>query len=159
MVIVILSLSIHAKASEEALSVVAPSLSFSGTTATCTLRVYADYTTDHIEASVKLMHGNSIVGQWNNLSDYGYLYFSDTVSAACPPHYFYNHTVISGYSTTYTHPYVYGYLEGGVPIMRNCTVTEYHDIWMYSCAVCGAIYEEGGWHDEVVNEVHSAYHN
>lgn len=80
MIAIIISVSIHVKAADEALISAMPKLSFTGTTATCSLKVYANYSTDHIEASVKLMHGSTIIKQWNNLSDYGYMDFSDTAT-------------------------------------------------------------------------------
>ena len=57
-----------------------PGLSFSGTTATCSLRVYAPRATDSIVASVTLKHGSSTVKQWTNLTANGILNFSDTAS-------------------------------------------------------------------------------
>jgi len=87
-----------------------------------------------------------------------FLLGSMNASAYCPPHHFYNHTVVSGYTANYTHQYIYAYLEGGRIDWRDCEVTEYHDIWMYSCAECGAIYQDGGQFDQLRDTVHSVNH-
>ena len=70
------------KAASESVAFVFPGLSFSGTTATCSLEVYAEHATDTIVATVKLKHGNSVVKQWTNLTDAGMLDFSDTAGVS-----------------------------------------------------------------------------
>ncbi|MCR5500390.1 MAG: hypothetical protein K6F31_08355 [Acetatifactor sp.] len=75
---IVLALSITAKAANESVVIIRPGLSFSGTTATCTLKVFGEYTTDSIVASVTLKHGSSTVKQWTNLTANGYMDFSDT---------------------------------------------------------------------------------
>ena len=69
-------------AANESGAFVFPGLSFSGTTATCSLEVYAEHSTDTIVATVKLKHGNSVVKQWTNLTDVDMLDFSDTVGVS-----------------------------------------------------------------------------
>ena len=59
-----------------------PSLSISGTTATCKLTVVSSNNTYPIEASVKLMNGNTIVKSWYGITAKGYLSFSDTASVS-----------------------------------------------------------------------------
>lgn len=65
-----------------------PSLSFSGTTATCKLKVIASNALHPIEATVVLKHGSSVVKQWDNLTATGIMNFSDTAG------------VVSGYTYT-----------------------------------------------------------
>ena len=79
---IILAMSFPVKAADESLIYIQPDLTFSGTTATCSLRVYAEYSTDSIVASVTLKQGNSTVKQWTNLSDYGFLIFSDNANVS-----------------------------------------------------------------------------
>lgn len=55
-----------------------PSLSFSGTTATCKLKVIASNMSHPIEATVTLKHGSTVVKQWTNLTATGIMNFSDT---------------------------------------------------------------------------------
>lgn len=79
-VILVLAVSFPSKAANTAYVSAWPGLSYSGTTATCSLTVYAGYSTDSIEATVKLMHGSTTVKQWTNLTANGYLLFSDTAN-------------------------------------------------------------------------------
>ena len=57
---------------------ISPELSFTGTTANCTVRVFADYTTQEIEATITLWHGNSWIERWEVSAD-GYFSWHDTV--------------------------------------------------------------------------------
>ncbi len=65
-----------------------PSLSFSGTTATCKLKVIASNASQPIEATVVLKHGTTEVKRWDNLTAMGVMNFSDTAG------------VVSGYTYT-----------------------------------------------------------
>lgn len=42
-----------------------PNLSFSGTTAECSLKIYGDYSSDYIVVTLKLFQGNNLVKQWS----------------------------------------------------------------------------------------------
>ena len=77
---IVMVVGFPSKAANESGASVFPGLSFSGTTATCSLRVYAPHATDSIVASVTLKHGSSTVKQWTNLTANGILNFSDTAS-------------------------------------------------------------------------------
>lgn len=77
---IVLAMCFHVKAANESYAIIQPGLNFSGTTATCSLKVYAENTTDSIVASVTLKQGNSIVKQWSNITDSGYMNFSDTAN-------------------------------------------------------------------------------
>ena len=59
-------LTIPAFAAQERSPAVMPSLSFIGTTATCTVSVYGDYTTDEIEVEVELWQGKTLVKSWSD---------------------------------------------------------------------------------------------
>ena len=49
-----------------------PSLTFEGTTATCYVLVVGNNTSEHIEVTMKLMYGNSLVASWSD-DGYGYV--------------------------------------------------------------------------------------
>lgn len=55
------------------------SLSFSGTTATCAVNIFADSDSDKISATVKLWDGGTCLKTWTD-SDTGVLSFSETHS-------------------------------------------------------------------------------
>ena len=74
---IVIAMSFPARAANESYVSTFPGLSFSGTTATCSLDVYAAHATDPIVASVTLKHGSSTVKQWTNLTANGILNFSD----------------------------------------------------------------------------------
>ena len=75
-----LCIPVHAETKES--NQIIPSLSISGTTATCNLTVVSNNMSYPIEASVKLMKGNTTVKSWSGLSANGYLSFSDTASVS-----------------------------------------------------------------------------
>lgn len=77
---IVMLMGFSAKAATESGSNVFPGLSFSGTKATCSLKVYASHATDPIVASVTLKHGTSTVKQWTNLTANGIMNFSDTAT-------------------------------------------------------------------------------
>ncbi|MBQ3905515.1 MAG: hypothetical protein II743_02005 [Lachnospiraceae bacterium] len=80
--VIVLAMSFPAKAATKSGAIVSPGLSFSGTTATCSLEVYAPYATDSITASITLKRGNTVVKQWTNLTDSGIMDFSDTANVS-----------------------------------------------------------------------------
>lgn len=43
-----------------------PAISFSGTTANCSMIVTADHSNDKISATLELWHGNTLIDSWNN---------------------------------------------------------------------------------------------
>ena len=87
-VAILFAASMHVMAASESYGNATANLSFSGTTATCKLNVVASNMSYPIEASVKLMHGSTVVAQWSNMTSNGYMFFSDTAS------------VVSGYTYT-----------------------------------------------------------
>ncbi len=78
--VLMIAVSLHANAASESGEIVVPGLSFSGTTATCSLDVCAANATDSIIASITLKHGNSTIKQWTNLTDTGIMLFSDSAT-------------------------------------------------------------------------------
>lgn len=78
-IILALCIPVSATSASPRIVAITPGLSFSGTTATCTLRVNSDYYTDTIEATVTLTCGGRTVATWECESN-GYLVFSDTTS-------------------------------------------------------------------------------
>jgi|GEM_PF-1726504 len=88
-VVIVMLVSMTSSASEQEMNTsYTPSLSFSGTTATCKLLVIASNMSYPIEASITLKHGSSVVKQWNSLTASGIMNFSDTAG------------VVSGYTYT-----------------------------------------------------------
>ncbi|MBR6150947.1 MAG: hypothetical protein IKQ25_06665 [Lachnospiraceae bacterium] len=75
---VVFVMSFPVKAASESYMLIKPGLSFNGTNATCSLKVYGENNTDSIVASVTLKQGNSVIKQWSDLSASGYMNFSDT---------------------------------------------------------------------------------
>lgn len=61
-----------------------PSLSFSGTTATCKATVRSD-ASDHIEVTMKLMYGTTTVASWSG-EGYGYVHMSKTTDVVTAVH-------------------------------------------------------------------------
>lgn len=60
---------------------VVPSISFNGTTATCTVFVYAEQMTDDIDAVIKLWQGSQCIKTWEK-SSVGDLAFSGTATVS-----------------------------------------------------------------------------
>lgn len=88
-IILIMANGVTANASERACNTsYTPSLSISGTTATCKLKVIASNLSYPIEATIVLKHGTSEVKRWDNLTANGIMNFSDTAN------------VVSGYTYT-----------------------------------------------------------
>ena len=79
---ILFTFSIPVHAETKASNQIIPSLSISGTTATCKLTVVSSNSTYPIEASVKLMKGNTTVKSWYGITANGYLYFSDTANVS-----------------------------------------------------------------------------
>ena len=78
-IILVMANGVTVNASERACNTsYTPSLSFSGTTATCKLKVIASNMSYPIEATIVLKHGTSVVKQWDNLTANGFMNFSDT---------------------------------------------------------------------------------
>ena len=75
-----LCIPVHAEARNS--NQIIPSLSISGTTATCKLSVVSSSNTYPLEANVSLMRGNTTVESWYGITANGYLSFSDTVNVS-----------------------------------------------------------------------------
>jgi hypothetical protein len=75
------SLSIHAFATSPRGIAIIPNLTFSGTTANCSVNVIGNNLTDKIEAEIKLWEGSRCLKTWT-ASATGYLVFGDTYSVS-----------------------------------------------------------------------------
>ena len=60
---------------------IVPGISFSGTTATCTVYIYAEQMTDDIDAVIKLWQGSRCIKTWEE-SSVGDLAFSGTATVS-----------------------------------------------------------------------------
>lgn len=78
-VLMMLALSVTVCAAEAREIAPRPALTFSGTTATCTVSIRADSTSAKISATVKLWDGGTCLKTWTD-SDTGVLSFSETHS-------------------------------------------------------------------------------
>lgn len=70
-IILVISMPLTVSATPRALSI-KPSLTFEGTTATCFVMVVGNNMSEHIEVTMKLMYGNSLVASWSD-DAYGYI--------------------------------------------------------------------------------------
>lgn len=73
----ILSMSVSAAAPRAVTPT--PYLTFSGTTATCKVSVWGDYSTDRVSVTVELRHGGDLLTSWTQ-SGSGQVLFSKTYS-------------------------------------------------------------------------------
>lgn len=78
LILVCTPLSVQA-ASQRSLSI-QPSISYSGNTATCTVRIIGNSTAEHLEATIKLWRGELCIATWNETGN-GYIFFSETAAA------------------------------------------------------------------------------
>lgn len=76
---IILAIPVYA-ASERTIDVV-PDIEFNGTTATCTVRIMGDRTTDRIAATMELWQGNTLIDEWS-ASASGILKIDETATVA-----------------------------------------------------------------------------
>ena len=77
-IIIFVSLPINVSATTRALGI-NPHLLFNGTTATCEVTVIGNNMSEHIEVSMKLMHGTTCIDSWS-ATGYGYLYTKEYAS-------------------------------------------------------------------------------
>lgn len=76
-ILLVLTIPTYADADISKAIRIVPGLSFSGTTATCTVKVEADSSSHPVSATVKLWQGNDCIATWNP-SGTGSLNFSGT---------------------------------------------------------------------------------
>ena len=79
LLVVLLAFPINAQAAAPRAITAAPTISYSGTTATCTATIVAGNSTDAIQATLTLYHGTSITTRWT-ASGQGYLITSRDVA-------------------------------------------------------------------------------
>ena len=70
-IVLVVSMPLSVSAAPWALNI-RPNIAFEGTTATCYVLVVGNNTSDHIEVTMKLMYGNSLIASWSN-DGYGYV--------------------------------------------------------------------------------------
>ena len=75
------SMPINAFANSPRGIAIIPNLTFSGTTANCSVNVIGNNSTDEIEAEIKLWDGTQCLKTWT-VSAMGYLVFGDTYSVS-----------------------------------------------------------------------------
>lgn len=78
-IMVFASMPINALANSSRVLAIIPGLNFEGTTAKCSVTVSGNYSTDEIDAVIKLWYGSTCLKTWTE-SGTGYLVFSDTHS-------------------------------------------------------------------------------
>lgn len=76
--VLVISMPIHAFATPRA-TIASPTLSFSGTTATCKVTIVGNNTSEYIQATMKLMHGTTCIAAWS-ASGNGYVTMSKTAT-------------------------------------------------------------------------------
>ena len=74
-IIIVISVPLTVSATPRALSI-RPSLTYEGTTATCYVMVVGNNMSEHIEVTMKLMYGNSLITSWSN-DGYGYVWLEE----------------------------------------------------------------------------------
>ena len=77
-ILLILAIPLEASATSRATNI-APTLSYSGVTANCTVNVGGSNLSDHIEVTMKLMFGSVCLASWT-ADGYGYLYMNETAT-------------------------------------------------------------------------------
>lgn len=78
-IVLILSTPLSAHAAEPRMLSIYPGISFSGTTAECSLAVTGDYADDEIDVVIKLWRGSTCLRTWY-ASGEGYVFWEDTAT-------------------------------------------------------------------------------
>lgn len=78
-VVLMLSTPLSAHAAEERMLSIYPGISFSGTTAECSLAVTGDYADDEIDVVIKLWRGSTCLRTWYDSGE-GYVFWEDTAT-------------------------------------------------------------------------------
>ena len=81
LVVFLMIFSSTAYAASPRVAPIVPGISFSGTTATCTVYIYAEQKTDDIDAVIKLWQGSQCIKTWEE-SSVGDLAFSGTATVS-----------------------------------------------------------------------------
>lgn len=81
LVVFLMIFSSTAYAASPRVAPIVPGISFSGTTATCTVYIYAEQMTDDIDAVIKLWQGSQCIKTWEE-SSVGDLAFSGTATVS-----------------------------------------------------------------------------
>lgn len=78
-IVIILTIPVTAYAAEQRMLSIYPGLSFSGTTAECSVVVTGNYATDDIDVVIKLWRGSTCLRTWY-ASGEGYVFWDDTAT-------------------------------------------------------------------------------
>lgn len=78
-IVLILSTPLSVHAAEPRMLSIYPGISFSGTTAECSLAVTGDYADDEIDVVIKLWRGSTCLRTWY-ASGEGYVFWEDTAT-------------------------------------------------------------------------------
>lgn len=78
-IILLLSVSVSANAATPRFISINPELTFSGTTANCSVSIVGSTMSDEIDATIKLWRGSTCLRTWR-VSDDGYLFWSGTAT-------------------------------------------------------------------------------
>jgi len=106
-IILVISIPLTVSATPWVLNI-RPSLTFEGTTANCYVMVVGNNTSEHIEVTMRLMHGNSQIASWSD-DGYGYVRLQGTAG------------VTRGYTYTLTvEVTVNNVVEQPVSITKTC---------------------------------------
>lgn len=84
-IILVLSLPLSVQAAQPRAISIVPRINVNGSTATCTVTAVADNISEHLEATIKLYRGSTLIATWYE-DGYGYINFKETK------------TVLSGYT-------------------------------------------------------------
>jgi hypothetical protein len=80
--ILALMLPVAAQAATPRMARCIPEISYTGLTATCTVRIFADSMSDEIEANITLWYGTTEIESWTATAN-GYLNFSGNAEVYC----------------------------------------------------------------------------
>lgn len=79
MLVIALMLPVAAQALTPRAISASPSLSFNGTTASCSVRILSGNFSDEIIATIKLCYGDNVAATWHRTAS-GYLFFTDSIA-------------------------------------------------------------------------------
>lgn len=78
--IIMLSVPLSAQAATPRILSITPGITYSGSTATCSVRILGNSTSEHIEATIRFWKGNRCLETWQT-SGNGFVLFSGTANA------------------------------------------------------------------------------
>ena len=85
-IILLVATPIKAHAATPREAAIAPNLTFTGTTANCSVRIIGDASNDSIEATIKLRSVSSVIQTWH-ITGNGFISWSDTAQVTAGRYY------------------------------------------------------------------------